>query len=276
MKFLRGLVAVLVLWSGSALGAFAVVQQGTAGQGTGSTSSTLSATTAGNLVVVSARINGNTDTLTSVTDNVGNTYACSSAFDWSEKRMYMCYGVQVTGGATTVTAAWSGSQTHVTYAAEFSGNASTNAATFEASATGTGTGTSLAVSALTPAASGDLIVGTYSVASSSTFTAAGGYTLYYPTNPSTGSLEYLLSGTTSETAPATIGSSKTWGGIAMAFLPAATPTATPTVTPTPTPTVTPTPTPTPTVTPTPTPTPTNTPGATPTPNVNFFRLMRSH
>lgn len=271
----------LALFSPRADAAFALVQ-GSVSSGNFSSvstaSATISASGAGHLVTAAIRLTDQTTSITSVTDSAGNTYAVTSALDYSTFRMFLAYGVQVSGGATTVTVNFSGATSGRFLVDEYSGNASTNAATFDVVGTGTGTGTSAAASTFTPAASGELIVAVMGrAAAAATWTAGASYTL-----ASTATLshvtEYRLSSTTSETAPATISLSQTWGVLAVAFA-AATPTPTPTVTPTVTPTATPTPTVTPTRTPTATPTVTPTPGGptpTSTPNVGFFRLLRSH
>lgn len=271
MRLLARFALVVLVVATTRLDAgFAVVQQSSVVSGTGSNVVSISATSAGELAVVGVRIQGVTDTITSVTDDKSNTYACSTNVDYSSRRIYLCYGVQTTGGTTSVTVAYSGTQTHRAYVAVFSGGAASNAAAFDTSATGTNTGSALSVSTMTLAASGELVVAWAGTASTQTYTAGTGYTLYYPTNPDVTNFEYNLSATTSETAPMTSTGTPVWAEIAIAFKEAPTPTPTPTSTPTntPTPTATPTntpgPTPTPTSTPTPTPTPTRTPTPTPT------------
>lgn len=308
MRALRLLLAAVLLLALSrrADAAFSQVQRtGRSQSSAASVTATFSAgTTAGNVVIFNVKIlpvPTALDTLNSVTDDKGNTYACSAALPWgpsTTRRAHMCYGVQVTGGATTITGNFSGTLgTKLVFAAEFSGGETTNAAIFDTSSTSTGINTASSSLTFSPAANGELIVAWVSFSGLPTVTAGTGYTLYYPTNPDGGSFEYNLSGTTSETPAFTFTPNQSWGEIAMAFKPLSatatpTPTVTPTVTPTftNTPTVTPTPTATPTLTPTPTHTPTvtptftATPTVTPTPtptptathNATFFRLMRSH
>lgn len=200
----------------------AALQVQTATQATGSGTSvviTVSSTVQNNLVVIHVKVTGVTETLSSVTDDKGNTYVVSSPLaGGTEYRLYQAYGVQVTGGVTAITCNFSSNVASKRCGAdEYSGNKITNATTFDASATGTGTGTSLATGALSPAATGELIVATYAVSGPATFTNGTNYTLYNGVNPVTVRSQYRLSGTTSETAPCTQNVSQTWGVIATAF-----------------------------------------------------------
>jgi len=181
---------------------------------------TVSATGAGNLVVAVIRMANTSNTCTSVSDNVGNTYALIGPSDNSTNiRLYLAYGVQVTGGATTITANFTGSSaTKRCFAGEFSGGASTNATVFDASATANGTSTTPAVGAITTAASGELIIGAANTNGSPGWTAGSGFTQFGSTS---GGLraEYKLSGGASETCPWTLGSSVAWAAIGAAFIP---------------------------------------------------------
>ena len=210
--------------------AFAAVQA--SAEATGTTGNltvaiTVTSTGAGNLVVVMVRLSNTTDTCSGVSDSAGNTYALLGPFDsGSNPRVYMAYGVQTTGGATTVTASTpGGTATKRCFAVEFSGGASTNAAVFDVSTKGSGTTeTSLSVSTLTPAATGELIVAFVSTQSSATgksWTAGSGYTLYGGGSGSqTVRGEYNLSSGSSETAPITLNAAGTnWVEIAAAFKP---------------------------------------------------------
>lgn len=183
---------------------------------------TLVATGAGNLVVV--HINTTTaQTVTGVTDNASNTYAVSAALDNGADRAYQAYGVQVAGGATTVTVTFSASVVHRCGADEYSGAAASNVAAFDASTTGTGTGTAVSVSTLTPAETGELIVVTGCTPlgdAAATWTAGTGYTLYNGSGAISLRSQYKLSGDATETAPWTLSSSLAWRAIATAFKPA--------------------------------------------------------
>lgn len=302
MKLLRLLAALLLLALSPRLdAAFAAVQSATQVSSTSTgVSVTLSATTAGNIVIGFGKTSSTSETLNSVTDNAGNTYAIVGPVDQgSTVRLYLFYGVQVTGGATSVTLNWSGTTTHRCGADEFSGAAATNAAAFDVSATGHASSAAPATGTLTPAATGELIYAACAGDGARTWTAGSGFALYSGTGSIAARSEYNLSGGSTETAPFSVSSSFNWSEISAAFkAPSGSPTNTPTVTPTPTPTSTPTSTPTitptptntpthtptstPTVTPTPTRTPTVTPTATPTPTAlpsaprsQFFRLMGS-
>lgn len=203
--------------------AFALVQSPTQVVTTAtSISITTAATGAGNLVVVYVRLSSNADTCTSVTDNVGNTYVLGTAVD-NTIRQYVAYGVQVTGGATSITANFSGATVaHRIGVDEFSGGASTNAAVYDTTTSGTGTtGTSLAASTLTPSATGNLIVSIGTCTPAKTWTAGSGYTLSSGTGSGLMRSQYKLSGGASETAPMTISSAGTaWIEIAVSFKPA--------------------------------------------------------
>lgn len=186
-----------------------------------SLSLTGSATTAGSLVVVGVKLSDAGNTCNSVTDNVGNTYVLFGPYDAGSRRSYMAYGVQVTGGATSITASFNagGTTTKAFKGIEISGGAATNAEVFDVSSTGTGTSTSPSVATFSPAASGELIVAFISIAASVTWTAGSGYVLS-GANPSNFGCQYNLAGATSETAALTTSSSRAWAEIAMAFKPA--------------------------------------------------------
>lgn len=200
--------------------AFAQVQ--TAAQvvhtGTTAVALTMSATGAGNLVVVHIRISDATTT-PAVTDDKGNAYVVSAPVVNGSVSLFQAYGVQVTGGVTTVSVTPSASNTMRCGADEYSGGKTTNATVFDVTKTGTGTSTSLAVSTLTPAATGELIVGSYAVVGTPTWTNGTNYVLYSGGTTNTRS-QYRLSSGASETAPVTIsGGSVAWNAIASAFIP---------------------------------------------------------
>lgn len=199
-------------------GVFTTVQTATQATGSGATCTmTTSATVSGNLLVGALK-GTQSKTVTSVTDNKGNVYVVSSAIDSSSTlRLYQFYGVQVTGGTTSVVVHMSGSGSVRCGVDEFSGNASTNATAFDTSSTGTGSGTSLSVSTLTPSASGELIVSALSNVNAGTWTAGTNYTIYSGTDPVSTRTEYRLSSAASETAPATTNTTGVWAESAMAF-----------------------------------------------------------
>jgi hypothetical protein len=193
----------------------------TATQVTGNTTTanlTLTSTTAGNLVVVYGRCLSS-ETLNSVTDSAGNTYAIIGPIT-NSTRFYMAYGVQTTGGTTTVTLTFSAAGSKRTGADEYhssNGSLASNAAAFDATTSGTGTGTAAATSTLTPAATGELIIGATAVGVAATMTAGTGFTAYSGGGSTAVTSEYKLSGAATETAPMTISTSAAWVDIAAAF-----------------------------------------------------------
>ena len=201
--------------------AFAQVQTSAAADGSGnSIAVTTSATTEGNLIVVHIKIYDKNETCTGVTDDQSNTYVLQTAVDSTTERSYQAYAMQVTGGVTTITVAFSGTSSNKRCGAdEYSGmgTGATNADVFDASTTGSGAGSPTAVSTLTPSAAGNLIVATLNIDNAVTWTAGANYTLYF----SSASMrsQYRLSSDTSETALATHngGGSLYWAERATAF-----------------------------------------------------------
>jgi hypothetical protein len=208
--------------------AFAAVQTAS-GVGTGTTTIVVNISSSGsnNLLVVSTWI-GTGVTFVSLTDNLSTSYTSSSATTSGgagNVSIVQSYAV-VASGVTSVTVTLS---TNVGPAGaagvivdEFSGNATSSV--FDVSGTGSGTGTSLATSTFTPSVSGRLIVATIIgyLADIAGWTAGSGYTLYgqrdysgYPIMRT----QYNLSGSTSETAPATVSYLvlDEWAEIATAF-----------------------------------------------------------
>lgn len=220
------IIVAILFCTNEAFAAFLPVQQARNQSASSSgISVTVSATTQGNLVVVGIDMDDQVATLTSVTDNASggsNTYALSSAVDFSGKRMYVAYGVQVNGGATSITTAYSGATAFTRVGVdEYSGGATTNATVFDKSSTGSGGGTSLGVTSFTPTQDGNLIVAWGMINNFLTWTAGTNYTLYNGPNPEQLKSEYRLSSSGAETAPmSTATDSFGWGEIAMSFNPA--------------------------------------------------------
>lgn len=202
--------------------AFAVVQIAGGNGGTGATVfNSITATGLNNLLVVHVGVVFG-ETCTGVTDDKGNTYVLSTAVTIAGARLiYQAYAVQAIAGATLYTASFSGSTVaKIIGAEEYSGGATSNAAVFDAQTTGTGVGTAVAASTLTAAATGELMVSTMGVSVATAYTAGTGYTL-----ASGGSIlhsQYKLSGGATETAPATLGGSRTWATLLNAYKPLAT------------------------------------------------------
>lgn len=210
--------------------AFSFVQTSTQGSTTTATTTvTFSAGTgSGNLVVGFAKLSDASHTLTSITDDKGNTYATVGPITSSNNavRVYMVYGVQTTPGATVLTFTSTGNTgTFRCGADEFSGGASSNAAVFDVSATATAQnvgGTPDPSLTLSPSASGKLIWSGVAANSAFVATAGSGFTR---SNGGASSLgghsQYKLSGTTSETAPMTgTVSGSYWCEVAGSFNPA--------------------------------------------------------
>lgn len=203
--------------------AFAFVQTATnANSSTTSLVLTLSTPAAVNdLIVINMKFAADPVTI-SVTDNsaVPNTYAQAIVATGPGIWANQFYGVQKTGGATTITVSWPGVLATRMIADEFSGGATTNATVFDVATSNFGSSTS-GSGTLSPAASGELISAGYLLTSGGTFTAGTGYTT--STTNTDGSAEYNLSGTTSETMPASWTNSANWVLVAGAYKPSSSP-----------------------------------------------------
>jgi len=178
---------------------------------------TVSATTQYNLVVVAIYWRGTeAGTVTAISDNAGNTYEIGTQYTAGHRKCYLSYGIQTTGGATSITIDMSSSGLRVAEAAIFSGfgNASNNTNVFDVRAEATGSSTTPSLS-LSPSASGELIVASVMTLIGGTATAGTDYTLTKSANQRIQN-EYRLSGTTSETAPMTT-TATDWNEIAIAF-----------------------------------------------------------
>lgn len=207
--------------------AFALVQTGTAGGGTGSVSVTLSSTGVNNLLVVAIIVQGTTDSLLTLTDNQGNAYVITTVVA-AVFRIYECYGIQTTGSATSITATFSGSSnTHRIQASEFSGFGAspTNATVYDNTSTGIGppgTSATALVTAFAPSASGNLVVASYTLDNQAIvpgWVAGTNYTLAFDVLRVFGQV-YRLSSGTSETAPASVAAhvgGVRWVGRAISF-----------------------------------------------------------
>lgn len=164
-----------------------------------------SAATVGNLLVINMKFGGVSVSTPTVTDNSGtpNTYALAvGPIDEpiaSDFRCFQFYGVQVTGGATTVTISWTGTFAARIVVDEFSGGATTNATVFDQATSGNGSGTSASVPSFSPTTTGELISAGVAFNGATSITAGTDYTL--ATNQTNQSSEYRLSSAASETAP---------------------------------------------------------------------------
>jgi hypothetical protein len=170
---------------------------------------------------------GTFDTLSTLTDNQGNTYEITTVVQ-NFFRIYQCYGVQITSGTTSITATFSGSSnTHRIQASEFSGfgAGATNATVYDNTSTGNGgpgTSTNASVTAFAPSASGNLVVASYTLNNQGSvpgWVAGTNYTLAFDVLRVFGQV-YRLSSGTSETAPASVAAHPGgvyWCGRAISF-----------------------------------------------------------
>lgn len=183
---------------------------------------TISSTTSGNLLVVSVAVDP-AITVSSVTDNQSSSYTVGSSVTnggGGSFKIYQAYAI-ANGGVTQVTVTASGSGSINAIVDEYSGTATSSVSDVRATNSGTGTSTSVTLS---PSGSGKLIVATVLGTLATTWTAGTNYTLYgildYLGLSHVMRTEYRLSGTTSETAPATINgwvAEEGWAEIATSF-----------------------------------------------------------
>lgn len=187
---------------------------------------TISSSTAKSLVVVGVYLlSSASQNLTSVTDNVGNTYVLSSAVNspsGNQYKIFMAYGVQIISGATTVSATCdNGTGSIGVCVIEYRNMALTNTLAFDVSATATGTSASASVSTMTPQYANQLVVSVVGKdwGAGGVLTSGSNYIVYIspPSWTDRMSMSHRLLATTSETAPTTISFSQTWAEIAMSF-----------------------------------------------------------
>lgn len=207
-------------------GPFALIQsKQTASGSTASLVHTFAtATTQNNLVIANVKVAQIGATPTSVVDSAGNTYALAGSQEvnigGSPITVYQYYGVQTTGGATTLTVNLPSAQAIRICVEEFSGGLTTNATVFDKVATNLGGGADTSASlTLAPSKAGELISVFLVTTGGGTFTAGSNYTI--GTQNTNGTSEYRLSSLTSETAPIswTSGTISGWAEIAGAYLP---------------------------------------------------------
>ncbi len=192
--------------------AFSAVQTATNVTYSGTTCSvTTSSTSSNNILVVHIFILS-TNSFTSVTDNQSNTYAVSkNEVMLASYRMVQAYGVQTTGGVTTVTVTVGSATDFVVVVDEFSGltGTPTNAENYDTVGSN-GAGGELYTNpfalgtAITPVQSGCLISVLVMNLGAYTYTAGTGYTMYGTGIYSGGAYlrsMYKLSSSTSETVP---------------------------------------------------------------------------
>jgi len=184
---------------------------------------TVSSTAANSLLVVSIW-GPNSETISSVTDNQSSSYTILGPVTTggaADKRVWQAYAI-CAAGVTSVTVTKSSSGVGGVIVDEYSGIDTGDP--YDTHATNSGESTSLSVS-LSPAAAGKLIVasmGAY-LPGTSAWTAGTNYTLYglvtFVASYDIIRSQYRLSGTTSETAPAsfTFSVDDQWAEIATSF-----------------------------------------------------------
>lgn len=172
----------------------------------------------GDLVVVSFKV-GSPVTGISVTDNAStpNDYdlALGPHVDANGTQIYQLFGVARVGGATSITISWTSSTNSRAVVDEFSGLAAHNLVAFDKAVGAAGSDTDATV-ALSPSATGELIVAMAGLGGVTGVSAGSGYTL--ATSNTSLSTAYNLSGAISETAPFVLtGSGIVWNEIAGAY-----------------------------------------------------------
>lgn len=200
--------------------AFRQSKQGSSAATTSITITPTSSQAKNNLVIVNIKFATLTPSGVSVTDNasIPNTYASVgvTASGGGATAVYQFYGVQVTAGATTVTASWTGNATVRITVDEYSGGALTNATVFDQATTASATSTSVAVGAFSPASTGELICASAALTLTTAVAAGTGYTLSQ--NNTSQAVEYKLSSGASETAPMTLtGATASWAEVVGAY-----------------------------------------------------------
>lgn len=199
--------------------AFAFLQSRTVSATSPGVLSGITATGVGNLVVVSIRLNSGTATVSSVVDDVGNTYVAATALlTGGSIRHQQWYGVQLIGGATSITVTLSSVVGVRIIAEEFSGGPSSNTGAIRTSSTGI---ISTSVPTFSPTV-GDLVVASYVTSNNVSPWAVGSGYSPGTISQTVNATEYKLSATTSETAPiSNAGSGGSSTGLAVAYIPAA-------------------------------------------------------
>ncbi len=181
---------------------------------------TVTATTANSVIIVNSKLGGIANTITSVTDNKGNTYALAAGPSVGGTNLFsgfQHYGVQLISGATTVTINFNGTVSARIIAEEFTGGQITNASVFDKSAINNGNGTAASVT-LAPTNSGELISAGVCFTGAGSITHGTGYTM--GTTQTNQSSEYRLSGTISETTSMSWSPALDWAECAGAYIPA--------------------------------------------------------
>lgn len=221
-------LCLLVLAATSANATITLVQH-TNKDAAAATSTTLafaSATTAGNCIIVTARVGGNT-TFSVTDDHAGGSNTYTTAVSLNNGTVGTTYIIRScgAGSAQTLTFQPGTSQTMRIAIYEYSGVASSSE--LDVTNNGTGTGTSAtAGTGITPIANNELIIGVVAVDNTGTFTAGSNFTQEdaVPAAPNTkqATQDWVqTSGPTATTAPQTISQSVNWTDLVAAFKPSA-------------------------------------------------------
>lgn len=200
--------------------AFSFIESTTSAAVADGGSVTIPSTTLGHLIVVAIAGNATGRTITSITDNQGNTYAVDIEASNTNATAHLASTRDAFGGVTSVTVDMSGSGTYHVDVIVFSGVKTSSFRGLNSSLTGTGT--ALSVTSFTPTAD-SLIVAVGGTGGNRTFSAGTNYTAASEDVGSSvrGMSEYRLSAPgTGETAPISIaGGSSTWSEVAQEYFP---------------------------------------------------------
>lgn len=184
--------------------------------GASSLATTVTATTKDSIVVVTVRFLDTSKTVSSVTDDKGNTYTKAyGPRDYNTVRQYQYYARQITEGATSITVTLSSSTSMRVQVAEFSVGTGKKP-TYDKSANTGGVGTDANV-AIAPTNNGELVVACIGRnVGGSSITPQNSYV----SSVTTTSMDtiYKLSATESETPRLTWTTSSDWVIIASAFI----------------------------------------------------------
>jgi hypothetical protein len=193
------------------------------GTGSGAVQSAFpSANMAGNLILAFVRMSGTSQTVT-VTDSRGNAYteAVGQTQTNDGHQSHLFYAKNITGGADTVTATFSGTNNHPWLAIyEYSGLSTTVPLDRTSTAQGSGTAVSSGSTSVTSTASELVFAGVGLPASySGTATAGGGFVLgQRNTSTSPGATESaLVTATGSYAGTFTLSSSANWSALVATF-----------------------------------------------------------
>lgn len=193
---------------------------GITGSGTSLSKAFVSNVTGGNFIAVAISVYNAVfaNAITSVTDNLGNTYVLdvSKSSFGPTLSMGIYRALNITGGACTVTVNCNGAQYLTFGIAEFSGVATVSALDVTNSANGTSTTPSVGLTTTDT----DVILGVESQNATGSITEGSGYSLIYEyeTNANTTiSFIYRIAASGSYTPNWTLAASQTWGCAAAAY-----------------------------------------------------------